>query len=237
MIGKAFENDGGLSTDKTKGQYDAPGEEFTDSTAATELTETQKKWRETQLGNDVTPQMVSGSTCQINLFLSGVPERDPSNDLYGSKVNISSRDRDTGLALPETASASLALVFLENGVCRAAQSDFTAGEVDGEWKLSDDGKVLRFSLDTLGYTRTVETKGSIQKIYWTDEDEKSIQTQSSYSIPPGFVYGDIEVTAGKNPGTFEFGESGVLRLEKSSGLFGVSSKLMACGKFQMRKTE
>jgi hypothetical protein len=235
IIGKAFENDGNLSPDKGKGQYDAPGEEFIESGPVEELTETQKKWRRTQLGNDVTPMMIAGSRCSVDLFLAGVPERDPSNDLYGSKVNISSRDRETGLALPSSPSISIILEFLENGVCKASPSEFTAGKQDGEWKLSDDGKILRFSIDTLGYIRTVETKGSIQNVYWTDEKEKSVRTRTSYSIPAGFVYGDIEIAVGRTPGSFDFGGNGVLRVEQSAGLFGVSSRLVSCGKFYMQK--
>jgi hypothetical protein len=235
MLEKAFENDGNLSKDKTKGQYDAPGEEYIDSGPAEQLTETQKKWREKQLGNDVTSAMILGSKCSVDLFLSGVPERDPSNDLYGSKINISSRDKATGLSLPTKPSTSIVLEFLENGVCRATPSEFTSGEVEGEWKLSEDGKILRFSMDALGYTRTVETKGSIQKVAWSKEEEKSIATQTTYAIPPGFVYGDVQVVPGRSPGLFDFSESGVLRLEQSAGLFGVSSKLVACGKFEIKQ--
>jgi hypothetical protein len=242
MVGKAFSNDRNLSPDKTEGQYDKPGEEFEDTSddQRVALTETQKKWRQTQQsGTDVrrgvTPELLTGTSWTLDIFLSGVPARDPSNDLYGSKVNISSRDRDTGLNIPSAPSTSLTIKFLENGVCSSSESDFTSGNVDGEWKLSEDGKVMRFSLDTLGYTRTVETKGSIQNIYWTDEDEKSVQTSTSYSIPPGFVYGDVEVISGNKPGAFELGSDGVLRLEKSTGLFGISSKMVACGKFQPRK--
>ena len=236
MIEKAFENDGNLSKDKAIGQYDAPGEEFIDSSPAEQLTETQKKWREKELTNDVTPAMVTGSKCSVDLFLSGVPERDPSNDLYGSKINISSRDRETGLSLPSAPSTTIQIKFLENGVCRATPSEFTSGKVDGEWKLSEDGKVLRFSMDVLGYTRTVETKGSIQKVAWSKEDEQSIATQTTYAIPPGFVYGDVQVAPGRRPGSsIDFSESGVLRLEQSAGLFGVSSKLVACGKFEIKQ--
>jgi len=235
ILEKAFENDGNLSPDKGKGQYDAPGEEFIESGPAEELTETQKKWRRKQFGNDVTPMMLSGSKYTVNLFLAGVPERDPSNDLYGSKVNISSRDRGTGLSLPSTPTISIFVEFLENGVCKASPSEFTGGERDGEWKLSDDGKVLRFSMDTLGYTRTVETTGSIQNVYWTDKEEKTVRTRTSYSIPAGFVYGDVDITVGRVPGSFDFGSSGVLRVEQSAGLFGVTSKLVPCGKFDIRK--
>ncbi|KAL3930833.1 MAG: hypothetical protein SGBAC_011592 [Bacillariaceae sp.] len=238
MVSAAFENDRSLSGDKTKGQYDAPGEEFEDrNEQLTELTTTQLKWRETQLKNDVTPEMVTGTSWTLDLFLSGVPERDPSNDLYGSRVNISSRDRQTGLNLPGAPSTSVTLTFLKDGVCRVSESGFTSGDVDGQWKLSEDGNILRFSMDSLGYTRMVQTKGSIQNVYWTDEEEKSIQTSSSYSIPPGLVYGDVELTASRNPGTFEMDSDGVLRIEKESGLFGISSQMKTCGKFEARRKD
>lgn len=236
MLGEAFSNDGGLSQDKSKGQYDAPGEEFEGNSARNAgLTETQKKWRQTQIVNDVMPQMIEKTSWKVDVFLSGVPEKDPSNDLYASKVNISSRDKATGLALPNEASASLSIQFLENGICRASESDFTSGKKDGEWKLSEDGKVLRFSLDAIGYTRTVQTKGSIQKVYWSGEDEVTSQTSSTYSIPPGWVYADIRVVTGRQTGTFDFDADGVLRIEKSMGLLGAASKLVPCGKFAARK--
>jgi hypothetical protein len=49
------------------------------------------------------------------------------------------------------------------------------------------------------------------------------------------VYGDSELKKGRQAGTFEMSSSGVLRLEKSSGLFGVASKMVACGKFEARR--
>eukprot|EP00536_Pseudo-nitzschia_multiseries_P000599 jgi/Psemu1/321697/estExt_fgenesh1_pg.C_70044 len=175
--------------------------------------------------------MVVGKSLTMDLFLSGVPERDPSNDLYGSRVNISSRDKATGLSLPSAPSVSVRLDFLENGVCQSSESGFTPGGTNGEWKLSDDGKILRFSMESLGYTRTVQTKGSIENVYWTDEEEKSIQTSTTYSIPPGMVYGDIQVRLGRKPGTFDVEKEGALRVEKSTGLFGIGNQLVACGKF------
>ena len=88
-------------------------------------------------------------------------------------------------------------------------------------------------MDALGYTRTVQTKGSIQNVYWTNEEEKTVQTSSTYSIAPGWVYGDIDISLGRQPGTFDLG-NGILRIEKESGLFGISSKMMVCGKFNAR---
>jgi hypothetical protein len=93
MFGKAFGNDQNLSPDKTKGQYDKPGEEFEDTSdgQCVALTETQKRWRQTQQsGTDarrgVTPELLTGTSWTLDIFLSGVPTQDPTNDLYGSKV-------------------------------------------------------------------------------------------------------------------------------------------------------
>ena len=44
-------------------------------------------------GAPVNIDQLIGTTWVLDLYLAGVPERDPSNDLYGSKVNISNRDR------------------------------------------------------------------------------------------------------------------------------------------------
>lgn len=239
-FGNAFSNDRNLSTDKGKGQYDDiyTGEEYVDTSGNADdgLTDIQRKWRQSQTQtsedrNTVNSDIFVGKSLTMDFYLSGVPSKDPSNDLYGSRVNISSRDKGTGLSLPSSPSVNLKLDFLDNGVCQVSESGFTSGETNGEWKLSDDGKVLRFSLDALGYTRTVQTKGSIQNVYWTDEEEKSIQTSTTYSIPPGMVYGDVQVMPGRKPGTFEVEKEGALRVEKSTGLFGISSQMVACGKF------
>jgi hypothetical protein len=113
---------------------------------------------------------------------------------------------------------------------------------DGQWKLSDDGKVLRFSLDQVGFTRTAVTKGTIQNVAWTNEEERTTETSTTYTIPPGFVYGDVPVTPAKGrPGlvgsSFNVAGDGVLRVEQESGLFGISSKMVACGKFQAKRIQ
>lgn len=253
----AFSNDRSLSTDKRKGQYDDiyTGEEYINNDAADVdtddgLTEVQRKWRQAQQqqqqsqaaragyggatsGATVSPETVVGTSLNLDLYLSGVPERDPSNDLYGSRVNISSRDKGTGLSLPSEPSVEgIRIDFLGDGVCRVSDSGFTSRENDAMWKLSDDGSTLRVGIDALGYTRTVQTKGSIQKVYWTDEDEKSIRTSTTYRIPPGMVYGDFSVAPGRIRGSVELSEKeGALRIEKSTGLFGISNQMVACGKF------
>lgn len=235
----AFSNDRNLSADKRKGQYDDiyTGEEYVDiePNDEDELTEIQKKWRQSQTPEysvrTVNYETVVGKSLSMDLYLSGVPERDPSNDLYGSRVNISSRDKVSGLSLPKTPSANVKLDFLQDGVCQVSESGFTSEGADGEWKCSEDGTILRFSIYSLGYTRTVQTKGSIQNVSWTDEEEKVVKASSTYSIPPGMVYGDIRVTPGRIPGTFDFEKEGALRIETSTGLFGIASEMVACGKF------
>ncbi|KAG7353907.1 hypothetical protein IV203_003263 [Nitzschia inconspicua] len=230
-LNKAFENDRSLSKDKTKQQYDAPGEEYIEPNTEA-LTETQQKWRERQSQiNVVSVEDVVGKTFDMDLYLSGVADKDPSNDLYGSRVNISNRDRATGLSLPSEPSAIVSVTFLNDGICQVSSSDFTT-DSSGEWKLSDDGKMLRFSMETLGYVRTVETRGSISVVSWSKEEEKPIETKTTYSIPPGMVYCDIGVAPTGRPGSFEVNsDSGVMRVEQSSGIFGISSRLVPCGKF------
>ena len=252
-FGKAFENDRTLSTDKSEGQYDNMmiGEEYVEPDelpSSQQLTETQRKWREATLQTpeskkNIIETLLEDTTWKLDLYLSGVPERDPSNDLYGSKVNISSRDKSTGLTLPNQASTTISVKFVPGGVCQVDESDFTSGDVAGEWKLSDDYKTLRFSIDQLGYTKTVETRGSIQKIYWSDEDEKTVETSTTYNIAPGFVYCDIDISQGRQPGTLVLGQpvpgsvDGVIRVEQSSGLFGISSKMVTCGKFEAKQSQ
>lgn len=240
-LNKAFENDRSLSKDKTKQQYDAPGEEFVEPSTTEVLTETQRQWREQQSRSDtVLPEDIINKSFHLDLYLSGVANKDPSNDLYGSRVNISNRDRDTGLSLPEQPSTTVTVDFLKDGICQVSASDFTPPDTSqGEWKLSDEGKMLRFSMETLGYTRIVETRGSISVVSWSKEEEKAIDTTTTYSIPPGIVYCDVEVSpTRRKPGSsssFEVSkDAGVMRVEQSSGMFGIASRLVACGKVVAR---
>jgi hypothetical protein len=236
MMDGAFQNDPTLSTsDVRKGMLEGPNSVDPDSIAP--LTEVQLAWREKQtaVAAPMAETMLENAVCELSLYLAGVPSKDPSNDLYGSKVNISNRNKELGLDLPlEPNVGGIKLTFLSDGICRCAPSPFTAGTVDGEWKLSDDGAILRFSMDVLGYSRTVQTKGSIQAVFWSDEPEVSKQTSSEYNIPPGWLYGDIPIGYGNRPGTLAFKSNGVLRVEQNMGLLGVSSKLTACGTFDAK---
>lgn len=235
LVNSAFQNDGSLSTDKSKGQYDGPYDEESQYNAPTQ---TQERWRTSVAaaqGSNVNQQLLENTRWQLSLFLSGVANKDPSNDLYGSKVNISSRDQRTGLNLPDEPSVIVEMELLPEGVCKTKESSFTTGKVDGQWKLSDDGSMIRFSMDVVGYSRTVQTRGSITKVYWSREDEKTTETSSTYQIPGGILYADASLAStSSKPGVVDM-KDGVLRLEKTMGLLGAASKLVPCGGFEAKR--
>lgn len=232
MLSSAFENDASLSKDKTKGQYDGPYDEDSQYTSPTQV---QQRWREsiTSSSTNVNEKLLENTKWTLDLFLAGVASKDPSNDLYGSKVNISSRDQTTGLNLPGDPSVSVEVELLPDGACKTRESSFTTGKVDGQWKLSNDGTMVRFSMDVVGYSRTVQTKGSITKVYWSREDEKTTETSSTYSIPAGFMYADATIVSGSQPGVVDM-KDGVLRVEQTMGLLGAASKMVACGGFEAK---
>mmetsp|Transcript_48725 Transcript_48725/g.146825 ORF Transcript_48725/g.146825 Transcript_48725/m.146825 type:complete len:339 (-) Transcript_48725:474-1490(-) len=251
MFKDAFSNDSNLSSDKSSGQLEGPGVE--ESSYSAELTDVQRNFLASEqarrsrststaggkFGAPVDPAKLANTKWTLGFYLAGIPDRDPSNDLYGQKINISNRDRSMGLGMAEVSEepTCVAEVTLgEDGSCRASTSEFTSGEVDGEWKLSDDGRYLRLSVDCLGYRRMIQTKGTIQKVFWSDADEISTKTSSIYSIPPGVVYCDIPVGYGL-PGQLVMKGQGSLRVEQTSGLMGISSKMVQCGKFEGRMAE
>jgi hypothetical protein len=231
----AFENDSNLSsTNKLKGMLEGPNS--VDPSSVAPLTDVQRAWRERQTTSTrsapFTAEFLQNSVITLNLYLAGVPSKDPSNDLYGSRVNISSRNKELGLDLPQDPNGGVEISFLPDGICRCTQSPFTSGEIDGEWKT--DGTQLRFSIDVLGYSRSIQTKGSIERVFWSDQPEVTRQTSSEYSIPPGWVYADIKIDYGNRPGTLDFKSDGVLRVEQKLGLLGAASKLIACGTFDAK---
>ena len=180
-----------------------------------------------------------GSKWSLDLFLTGIPDRDPSNDLFASKVNISSRDRKVGLMVPEEPTVGgITMKLLEDGVCQVeSDSEFINSDaLDGAWKVSDDGKNIRISLNVMGYQRTVQTKGSIQKIFWSQDDDTPVQTSSAYSIPAGTMYGDASLQPGKQVGTLQWND-GILRVEQSAGLLGAGSRMVPCGRFTATRVD
>jgi hypothetical protein len=239
LMGKAFENDSTLDKDKTQGQYDGPDDNAEESISVArqvnpQLTETQQKWRERQQSSSLTtPQLLLNSKWKLDLYLTGVPDKDPSNDLFASKTNISSRDRKVGLSVPETPTVGdIVIKLLDNGECRVeTESEFIDEDAgNGAWKLSDDGSMIRISLNVVGYQRTVQTKGTIQRVYWSKEDDQEIATSTAYSIPAGWMYGDATLKSGNQVGTLDWDE-GICRVEQSTGLMGAATRMVPCGRF------
>lgn len=238
VFGKAFENDSTLSKDKSQGQLEGPGDSQDPTTAESRtLTETQEKWQRLQQSSSAIE--LRGKSIEMDFFLTGVPNKDPSSDLFGSRINISTRDRKVGLSLPEKPTvAGIQLEFIDESKCRCqTESAFTIQNSLGDWKFSDDNaissnRLVRFRIFVKGFTRTVETRGTIQKVYWSKEDERTRQTSTMYSIPEGWLYGEASLS--RTPRGDILWKDGILKIEKQQGFLGAASTLVACGKFNVR---
>ncbi|KAL3758466.1 hypothetical protein ACHAWU_004309 [Discostella pseudostelligera] len=253
LIKDAFSNDSTLAKDRAKGSIEGPSDNLNDSFVSKQPQKTE--------GAPLTTEVLTNTNWELSLYLTGVPDRDPSNDLYGSKTNVSLRDRQLGLgtSLPLTPPARVRIMLLESGVVSIANSfadnvnedndnttidnpsQVCSTDIPGQWKLSEDGKTIRIGIPIRGYRRTVTTTGTIQKVFWSQGEPLTSKTSSTYSIPEGFIYGDIGVGYGDRPGTLEMIDEkamgadttpgGLLRVEKKMGILGVSSKLLQCGRF------
>ena len=289
----AFSNDESLSRDGVKGSIEGPEDTINENFGLTsqqpEQTEVQKRWIESQImqqkqkeaqqrqqnagspslvkiakGAPLTTEILTGTNWELGLFLTGVPDRDPSNDLYGSKSNVSVRDRQLGLgvSLPDEPTAKIQIQLLSDGSVAFCDSTSDSGneecpvdevcstDIPGQWKLSEDGKTIRIGIPMRGYRRTITTTGTIQNVFWSQGEPATSKTSSTYSIPEGFVYGDISVGYGDAPGKLIMMDEkstsvasgmstipgGLLRVEKKNGLLGVSSTLVPCGRFSGRMT-
>ena len=266
----AFSNDEALSPDKGEGQLEGPGM-GSDFRSDADLTDVQKKWLASQQastkkggadpsamtaaadasggnakGAPLTIEKLIGTKWTLSLYLSGIPQRDPSSNLYGASTNISTRNRDPrnaglplGATLPEDPSARVQVELLEDGTAKVEETDFTTG-TDGQWVLSPNGRTVRISLDCTGFVRTIKTKGTIQKVYWSDgENEVTTKTSTEYSIPSGLVYAEIGVGYGRPGELLMVGgdgsaDLGILTVERQMGLLGASSKMEICGKLSGR---
>ena len=259
----AFSNDEALSPDKGEGQLEGPGI-GSDFRSDADLTDVQKKWLASQQaapkggadpsalaadaaggnvkGAPLTTEKLIGTKWTLSLFLSGIPQRDPSSNLYGANTNISTRNKDArnaglplGATLPEEPSVMVQVELLEDGTAKVEETEFTTG-ASGQWLLSPNGRSVRISLDCTGYSRTIKTKGTIQKVYWSDgENEVTTKTSSEYSIPPGLVYAEVGVGYGRPGELLMVGSDGstdlgILTVERTMGLLGASSRMEICGK-------
>lgn len=174
QLEKAFDNDDSWLSreEKRTGQID---EGFEDTEIGkVRLTPIQKMWKTKPL---LQAADLSGKTFDLNFFLTGAPNKDPSNDLFGAKVNISSRDRKVGQAIPEEPTISnILLTFRDGNKCTCeTTSSFVDVSSAGDWKLSTDGTQIRFRVQVTGFTRTIETKGTIQSIFWSNEPDKQVR--------------------------------------------------------------
>mmetsp|Transcript_64671 Transcript_64671/g.75890 ORF Transcript_64671/g.75890 Transcript_64671/m.75890 type:complete len:335 (+) Transcript_64671:181-1185(+) len=185
-------------------------------------------------GAPVQAEALVGTKWNLDLFLVGANGKDPSSDLYGSRTNISTRDRSlaVGQSSPVEPTVSVEIMLDTDGICRVDEGDFTSG-LEGQWKIDlNDGNNIRFSLDVLGYRRTVQTMGTISKVFWSEEDEASSKVSTLYEIPPGLIYADSSVSYGSRPGVFVMDEkNAILKIEKKEGLLGVRSSMVPIGKF------
>jgi hypothetical protein len=259
VLEEAFSNDDTLSKDKSEQQLEGPGDgEDSDSfgnmfgSKPPEQTEVQKKWWATQATQrdvarsssssssrvqaPMTQERLEGSTWELDLFLAGIPSRDPSNDLYGASTNISTRrGKNNMMNVPETPSVEPLRLFLDKeGACRVASPNhpFAEQEPEGQWKLSDDGCFIRTRFHVVGYQRTIQTRGTITNVFWTDSDDRTTATQTVYTIPTGWLYADTAIGYGKQPGVLQMSnDESILRVEKTTGLLGVSSTMVPCGTF------
>ena len=87
-------------------------------------------------GAPLTIDALVGTNWELSLYLTGVPDRDPSNDLYGSKTNVSNRDRrlGPGASLPRDRepTARVGVRFLSRGVTSILGLQRSTGEEEDE---------------------------------------------------------------------------------------------------------
>lgn len=75
-------------------------------------------------GAPLTNKILCNTNWELLLYLTGVLDRDPSNDLYGSKTNVSVRDRQLGLgaAVPTEPTARIKIILLDEGIVSIVES-------------------------------------------------------------------------------------------------------------------
>jgi len=116
--------------DKIKQAFDNDPNDFEAIVGKNELepssprTQVQQQWIDSAGGKKINAPipsaLLAGTKWSLELFLAGTPDRDPANNLYGSRINISSRDSQLGLGVncPEEPSIVIMIEFDNDGVCR-----------------------------------------------------------------------------------------------------------------------
>lgn len=138
----------------------------------------QKKGAERdRFARKVQSTMLLNTSWNFTYTLSGIPTVDPSSDLYAPKSRMG---KVNGIDV------KVDLKFLDNGIVEIRESDFTVsgenGVTLGKWQLDPDGATLAVSFATVGFERTIVTKGSLQSIYGGTD---TMRTSSNYFIPAG----------------------------------------------------
>ncbi len=94
-------------------------------------------------GAPLTVDALVGTDWELSMYLTGLPDCDPSNDLFGSKTNVSARDRrlGPGVSLPREPTARVGVRFLAGGMASVIGLQQSAGaEKDDEDKEKADEK-------------------------------------------------------------------------------------------------
>ncbi len=94
-------------------------------------------------GAPLTVDAIFGTDWELSMYLTGVQDGDPSNDLYGSKTNVSARDQrlGPGMPLPREPTAMVGVRFLAGGMASVIGLRRSAGaEEDDEDEEKADKK-------------------------------------------------------------------------------------------------
>ena len=232
----AFANDPNLSSDKSLEQLEYENDDTMTAPPPSQRTEVQQRWwdaqqQSSQSSSSAKPLEASmnlDDTCwNIDMYLTGIPDFDPNNSLYGAKVNISNRNRQdeaSGFALGTDGvtadmdpTTNIVLQFQSDGTCVILKGSALTNADDeeeepqkGTWQwlppdtTNNNNKRMNtivFCIPVEGYCRTVTTKGTIQNVSWSDREQVSTKTSATYSIPKGDLYGQIRIDYGSKPGT------------------------------------
>ena len=221
LLKDAFSNDSSLAKGSVKGSIEGPGDELNSSYRSSlsppkkQQTEIQRRFLEAQQqqgqrllqqqnaqqqdtlikaakGAPLTNKILINTSWELLLYLTGVPDRDPNNDLYGSKTNVSVRDRQLGLgaALPTEPTARIKIILLDEGIVSIVETDdneevvgggttsqICSIDLPGQWKLSADGKTIRIGIPIRGYRRTVTTRGRYKRCFGQKVNHKQRERQ------------------------------------------------------------
>lgn len=149
----------------------------------------------------------------VELRLVGIPQKDPSNDLFGPRVKIT--DRERGLSAEEV-SATVLLTGGDASVVDASAPLFADDGGAGAYAIAKDGR-LSVRLACAGFTRTFTTTGSLQSVFGGDSTSR---TSSVYAVPEGplLLTGSIETLS--NGQRFVRGGDVSCVEARATGLFG-----------------